>query len=87
VLGDDPEVLDMDGSGTINFDEFLHGTLRPFATGPSDPGMWCKDIVIRVIIITIIYIYNIYIYMYSVYIFSIYIYIHYIYIFSVYIYI
>lgn len=22
------EVLDMDGSGTINFDEFLHGTLR-----------------------------------------------------------
>ena len=57
MLGDDPEVLDMDGSGTINFDEFLHGTLRPFATGPSDPGMWCKDIVIRVIIITIIYIY------------------------------
>ena len=77
MLGDDPEVLDMDGSGTINFDEFLHGTLRPFATGPSDPGMWCKDIVIRVIIIiTIIYIYiYIYIYMYSVYIFSIYIYI------------
>ena len=62
MLGDDPEVLDMDGSGTINFDEFLHGTLRPFATGPSDPGMWCKDIVIRVIIITIIYIYIIYIY-------------------------
>ena len=22
------EVLDMDGSGTINFEEFLHGTLR-----------------------------------------------------------
>ena len=65
MLGDDPEVLDMDGSGTINFDEFLHGTLRPFATGPSDPGMWCKEIVIRVIIITIIYIYmNIYIYSY-----------------------
>ena len=65
VLGDDPEVLDMDGSGTINFDEFLHGTLRPFATGPSDPGMWCKEIVIRVIIITIIYIYmNIYIFIY-----------------------
>ena len=49
-----------------DFDEFLHGTLRPFATGPSDPGMWCKEIVIRVIIITIyIYEYIIYIYIYS----------------------
>ena len=43
VLRDGLEVLDMDGSGTINFDEFLHGTLRPFATGPSDPG-WRKDL-------------------------------------------
>ena len=80
MLGDDPEVLDMDGSGTINFDEFLHGTLRPFATGPSDPGMWCKDIVIRVIIITIIYIYNIYICIAFIFLVYIYIFIIYIYI-------